>query len=126
MNSLPEMLCQFANVLQRRLFPALEEELGELTEPHSALVQAIALLQIDAFVVVRSGRGRPAHSRSNILRAFVAKAVFNLPHTRALLERLRSDIRLCRLCGWKAASELPDETVFSRAFRDFANSQLPQ
>lgn len=126
MNSLLQILTQFANVLQTRLFPALQEELGELTETHQALVKTLALLQMDQFVAVRRGRGRPAHNRANILRAFVAKAVFDIPHTRALLERLQCDTALRRLCGWERAADVPDETVFSRAFGQFAASQLPQ
>jgi hypothetical protein len=74
----------------------------------------------------RSGPGRPAHSRANLLRAFVAKAFFNIPHTRARIERLRSDPTLLRLCGFRYAADLPDETIFSRAFAEFSASQLPQ
>jgi hypothetical protein len=89
-------------------------------------VRALALLGLDGFVAVRGGRGRPAHDRSSIARAFLAKAIFNLPHTRALLERLAHDEVLRRLCGWRTAAEVPDETVFSRAFAEFAKSELPQ
>ncbi len=126
MNSLLHFLGEFGNVLQRRLFPALQQELGELTGKHKFLVEVLALLQMDHLVAVRRERGRPPHSRANILRAFVAKAVFNIPHTRALLERLKSDPTLRRLCGWQNAAEVPDETVFSRAFAEFAASELPQ
>jgi hypothetical protein len=42
------------------------------------------------------------------------------------LERLEHDEVLRRLCGWDTAAEVPDETVFSRAFAEFANSELPQ
>ncbi|MCY4675106.1 MAG: transposase [Bacteroidetes bacterium] len=33
-------------------------------------------------------------------RAFLAKAVLNLPTTRALVDRLQSNPTLRRLCGW--------------------------
>jgi len=65
--------------------------------------------------VVRHGRGRRQHDRSRIARAFLAKAIFNLPHTRALLERLAHDEILRRLCGWDTAAEVPDETVMPSA-----------
>jgi len=100
--------------------------LGELTGQHKRMVEILALLQMDQFVAARKGRGRPAHSRANMLRAFVAKAVFNIPHTRALLERLQSDGVLRQLCGWEQAGSVPDETVFSRAFTEFAAGQVPQ
>ena len=126
MNSLLQLLNTFSNLLQTTLFPALEQEVGPVTGEHRALVEALGLLQIDGFVEARSHRGRPAHSRVNILRAFVAKAVFGLPHTRALLSRLQNDVALRRICGWESASSVPDETVFSRAFAEFAATEAPQ
>jgi hypothetical protein len=81
---------------------------------------------LDAFVTVQHGRGRPAHDRAAIARAFVAKAIWNLPTTRATLDRLRSDVALRRMCGWEAAAAVPDETVFSRAFAEFARHELGQ
>lgn len=59
-------------------------------------------------------------------RACVAKAVFNLQTTRALLDRLRADIVLRRLCGWETAAGVPDESVCSRSFAEFAQSQWAQ
>lgn len=126
MNSLRQLLSAFGNILQTHLFPAVEQELGRLTEQHRALVKALALLNMDRLVGACSRRGRPPHSRANILRAFVAKAIFDIPDTRALLGRLHSDSALRRLCGWDSADKLPGETVFSRAFAAFASSELPQ
>src|SRR5262249_39467695 len=126
MNSLQQLVTVFGDVLQQQLFPALEEEFGPLSERMEEFVRALALVGLDGFVAVRHGRGRRPHDRSNIARAFLAKAIFNLPHTRALLERLADDEVLRRLCGWDGASEVPDETVFSRAFNEFAKSELAQ
>ena len=74
---------------------------------------------------VRGGRGRPLADRAALARAFVAKAVFDLPTTRALVERLRSDPALCRICGWDLRGAVPGEATFSRAFAAFAASDLP-
>ena len=127
MNSILQFLRgSFGPVLQGRLFPALREELGPLGNRREQFVSALAMLQLDGFVAVRHGRGRPAHDRASVARAFVAKAVFNVPTTRALLDRLRCDAVLRRLCGWETAAEIPDETVFSRAFAEFARSEFPQ
>jgi len=126
MNSLLDILSTFGQILQNQLFPVLEEELGPLGEHHQDFVRALALLQMDGFVAVRHGRGRPAHDRACLARAFLAKAVFNLPHTRALLDRLAHDITLRRLCGWERASQIPHESAFSRAFAEFAESELAQ
>jgi hypothetical protein len=126
MNSLPQVAAIFGNLLQQQLFPALKDQFGPLSERMQELVRALALVGLDGFVVVRRGRGRRGHDRSCIARAFLAKAIFNLPHTRALLERLATDEVLRGLCGWNTAEDVPDETVFSRAFAQFAKSELPQ
>jgi hypothetical protein len=126
MNSLHNFLRAFGQVLQQKLFPALQEELGDLSPRYQAFIRALALLQMDGFVAVRHGRGRPAHDRSCMARAFLAKAVFNLPHTRALLERLAHDVTLRRLCGWERAAEVPEESTFSRAFAELARQEFGQ
>lgn len=58
--------------------------------------------------------------------AFVAKAIYGFALTRQLLERLRNDAQLRRLCGWQEARQVPSESTFSRAFAEFAAMQLPQ
>jgi Transposase DDE domain/Transposase domain (DUF772) len=127
MNSFLEFLAgTFGPVLQDRLFPALQQELGPLGEREEEFVRALALLQLDGFVGVQQGRGRPAHDRACLARAFLARSVFNLPTTRALMERLRCDQVLRRLCGWERAADIPHESAFSRAFAEFAASQFPQ
>src|SRR5207237_1045813 len=87
MNSLLQVFGTFGQILQKHLFPALQEELGPLSERMKEFVRALALLEMDGFVAVRHGRGRPAHDRASVARAFLAKAVFGFPTTRALLDR---------------------------------------
>lgn len=126
MNSLLDIFGVFGQILQNQLFPVLEEEVGPLSERHRDLVRALALLQMDGFIAVRHGRGRRPHDRACIARAFLAKAIFNFLNTRALLDRLAHDAALRRLCGWERAAEVPDETVFSRAFAEFARNEFGQ
>ena len=45
--------------------------------------------------------------------------------TSMLIERLTVDKQLRRLCGWEHPGELPSEATFSRAFAEFARSELP-
>ena len=54
-----------------------------------------------------------------------AKTIYNLPTTRALLERLATDSALRRICGWERKSDVPDEWTSSRAFAGFPAAQLP-
>jgi Transposase DDE domain/Transposase domain (DUF772) len=112
--------------IQGNLFPLLTEELGPLTETHKRLVIVFEVARIDSFVQVWPGLpGRPPHDRVALARAFVAKAVLGLPTTLMLIERLTVDNQLRRLCGWERLGEIPSEATFSRAFAEFARSQLP-
>ena len=70
--------------------------------------------------------GRPPKDRAAMARAFVVKAVYDMPTTRVLLDRLVTDVALRRICGWERKSEVPSESVFSRAFAEFSDTQLPQ
>jgi transposase len=125
--TLSDQLKQFLRVLQGALFPTLRGELGPLTEKHEQLVAVLSMIRIEALIAGWSGGvGRPAKDRRSMARAFVAKAVYNMSHTRQLLERLSADVALRRICGWENAGEIPHESKFSRAFGEFAKSQLPQ
>ena len=112
--------------IQSDLFPWLEEQLGELTENEQRLVTTLDLIRIEKFTTFsRNLRGRPKKKRDAIARAFVAKAEYNMPTTRALLDRLACDKKLRRICGWEQKGRIPSESTFSRAFAEFADSQLP-
>jgi hypothetical protein len=43
-----------------------------------------------------------------------------------LIDRLKNDEVLRRLCGWVLLSQIPAECAFSRAFAEFAQSEFPQ
>ena len=125
--TLPEQLKQFVRVMQGCLFPALEEQLGPLTDKLRQLVATLNLIQIETMVGSwHGGVGRPARHQRAMARAFVARAIFNLDGTRQLLDRLHNDPSLRRICGWESRREIPHESQFSRAFASFAASELPQ
>jgi hypothetical protein len=52
------------------------------------------------------------------------QAVIGLPTTSMPIERLKVDKQLRRLCGWERPAELCSEATFSRAFPEFARSEL--
>jgi len=127
MKRLHETLSQAWLNIQSTLFPWLSEELGPLTAKQQELVTTLELLRIEEFIISPRGfPGRPAQDRTAIARAFVAKMVYNLPTTRALLDRLATDKALRRLCGWECKNRVPDEWTFSRAFSEFSKSRLPE
>ena len=111
--------------LQDDLFPHLEESLGRLGPKYQQIVTVFEMAPVGAFLrAYLGGRGRPLADRAPLARAFIAKAVFNLPTTTHLIERLRHDKTLRRLCGWQRLGAVPSEATFSRAFAEFAASEL--
>ena len=121
-----DTISQFWNRIQGALFPELEEELGPLTEKQQQLVAILEVVRVEQFLPRFFGCiGRPQKDRAALARAFVAKAVFNMPTTRALIERVQSDISLRRICGWERRNEVPNESTFSRAFCECVESELP-
>ena len=121
-----ERAVQFRNLLQSELFPVLETKLGNLSKPARLLAAIVGWQPLARWIPARRARtGRPACDRLRLATAFFAKAVYKLSTTRHLLERLRSDEQLRRLCGWDTAAEVPTEATFSRAFAEFARQGLP-
>ena len=111
---------------QRELFPWLEETLGPLGERYQRLVRVLELVRVEEWLPYSQGwRGRPLKDRAALARAFLAKAVLDVATTRGLVERLRNEATLRRLCGWERAGSVPSESTFSRAFVEFTESDLP-
>ena len=127
MNCLRGSFAPYWQSIQRALFPQLEPVLGPLTGKQQQLVQTLEVIRIEQWIP-RCFRvpGRPRKDRAALARAFVAKAVYDMPTTRVLLDRLVTDVALRRICGWERKSEVPSESVFSRAFAEFSDTQLPQ
>ena len=119
------MLSDYWYAFQQELFPWLESEFGAMGERYELFVAVLELVRVEALLPHFRGQvGRPEEDRAALARAFIAKAVFDVPTTRALIERLEVDGRLRRLCGWSGAGRLPSEATFSRAFSEFAESGL--
>ena len=115
--SLREMLSDYWYAFQQELFPRLESDLGPLGERYELFVAVLELVRVEALLPCFRGQvGRPEEDRAALARAFIAKAVFDVPTTRALIERLEVDGRLRRLCGWSGGGRLPSEATFSRGF----------
>ena len=127
MSKLLDTLSQTWLNIQSSLLPWLSEELGPLTKKQQELVTTLEVVRIEEFIYSSRGfPGRPPQDRTAIARAFVAKTIYNLPTTRALLDRLETDSALRRICGWERKNDVPDEWTFSRAFAEFSASQLPE
>ena len=115
--------------IQRMLLPALVEEMGPLSVKEKRLVAVCELVRLESFLAGTGwrGYGRKPKSRIKMAKGFLAKALYNMPTTRALIDRLESDTNLRRLCGWEnGPGEVPDEATFSRAFAQFSAMRLTE
>lgn len=121
-----EQATQFAHILQMTLFPRIEEELGELSAPARLLAAVLEMVNLAGLSGGSARTGRPREDRIALAAAFIAKAVYGCATTRALLEQLRGNSQMRRLCGWSHAGQLPSESTFSRSFAEFARTALPQ
>ena len=121
------MMSRWAHV-QSCLFPWMREELEPFTEALERLIIVLDTIGLEAYVAGPPchGRGRMPDDRRALARAYVAKALLGLPTTTALVERLHIDKSLRRICGWEARREVPSESTFSRAFAEFAETELPE
>ena len=120
------VILSMMNSIQRHLFPFLEEELGPLSEFHRNVISTLEIIRIEGEISDDHWFGRPILSRKAIGRAFVAKAVCNAPTTIDFRNRILGDPILRRICGWEERDQVPSESTFSRAFREFAESKLTE
>lgn len=120
---LREAVSWLMGTLQRNLFPRLEECWERpLTDKEQQLVSILELLHIERFAGQPTPQrfGRKLRERRAMARAFVGKAVYNHPTTRATLEALRASRVFRRICGFVRRADIPSEATFSRAFAEFA------
>lgn len=116
----------FWDRVEGSLFPSLQERLPLMTETHRRLVLVLEIVRVEEHVghLNWSWMGAPPKDRTALARAFVVKSALNMPTTKALLDRLRVDETLRRLCGWERRREIPSESTFSRAFEEFSKVGL--
>jgi len=127
MSRLTATLSCYWDKIQGSLFPWLLETLDPLTAKQQQLVEILELVRIEEFLPNFDGcEGRPRKTRAAIARSFVAKTIYNMDTTTALIERLKTDRNMRRICGWESLQQLPSDSTFSRAFAEFTATKLPQ
>jgi IS5 family transposase len=113
--------------LQENLFPHLRECCSDpLTKIQKDLVTTLEIVEIEKYVCspLYHWMGRTPEDRRPIARAFVAKAVYDLPTTRMLVDMLHTMPNLRMICGFVRDIDIPSESTFSRAFGEFAQGDL--
>ena len=110
---LSEELTPCWNRFQDVLCPSLAELLGPLTANHQRLIAVLDLAPPETFVRGNGvfSPGRPQHSRIALARSFMAKAVYNLATTRALIDRVQSTC-----CGARNVA-VPRQPLASQTIR---------
>lgn len=122
-----EKLSKLWTNVQLKLFPDLEQQVGELTPEHKRIVAVLELIRIEEFLsCTRFNFGRPTKDRTQISRAFIAKIILKITHTKSLVSLLKKDEKLRRICGWDSFQKIPSESKFCRAFKEFAERSLPE
>ncbi len=130
--TLSPVTVQRFSALQGELITLVEQDYTGLTPKLEQIIRAFEFTQIELAVyrdrgyAQGRGVGQPESDRCALACAFLAKAVLDLKTTRALMDRLQADSKLRRLCGFDLRFALPSESTFSRAFVEFASSELIQ
>ncbi len=103
----------------------VQDHMGELSSDYKALVSILEFVRIEEFLpCTRFNFGRPLKDRKFIARAFVAKVVLKHTYTQSLIRELKANKQLRMICGWDEHSKIPLKSQFSRAFKEFAKSNL--
>lgn len=149
MNPLKETISWLKTKVQEDLFPCLQACFPDpMTEKQKRLITILEIVQVENHVKTPELQwmGRRLADRYAIARAFIAKAVYKFPTTRALMEGLNTMPNLRNICGFSGSgfrtvrktrkengelivervqeSALPSESTFSRAFAEFTASEL--
>lgn len=120
-------VAQIWSRVQAVLFPHVQRCLDrQLTAKQRRLIAILEIVRIEEHVLAGFAQrlGRPRKDRQAIARAFIAKAVYHVPETELLVEMLRTQPTLLAICGWPDVGALPSPSTFSRAFTEFAASNL--
>src|SRR3972149_8417972 len=104
--------------IQNTLFPWLGKELEPLTEKQQEFVRVIELAEVQKHMSPYrwQGIGRKRDDRLAIVKAFVAKAVYNFPTTKVLIAYLHDSTNLRRLWGGGGKGGSPSGSPLSPAF----------
>lgn len=97
------------STIQKWLFPILEDKLGELDDKHREFLTVCETCSPQAHMTPYRwiGNGCPPKSPLALFKAFVAKAVWDFPTTRDLIDAVRHRPVLHRLCGWETPRRKP-------------------
>jgi transposase len=120
------IITEIQRQINQEIIPQWEQTGGEtLTNKLKQVVRVLTVVAIESHLPPeRKRRGPKGHDRGLLARAFLVKALYNLPTTRHLWEMLHTNALLRRIVGWNQRQDIPSEPTFSRAFQAFAQQGL--
>ncbi|MCP4062165.1 MAG: transposase [Gammaproteobacteria bacterium] len=94
-----------------------------LTESHRAFLEMLRVIEehLPTKERVYRGKGRIPFDNLPIIRSFLAKSFFKIETNRDLLNRLKSDSTLRKICGF---TKIPSEATFSRRLKEFSDNHI--
>jgi hypothetical protein len=96
-----------------------------ITAPLEKLIHTIEALALHRLLPEDTQwLGRKRCDRLTLAHSFIAKCILNIPTTKALIERLTVDATLRRIVGFETKKSVPNESTFSRAFKEFSDQEL--
>jgi hypothetical protein len=112
--------------MQQSLFPCIEGNCYlPLTDKEKHLIKILEFIGLEKLIKTdKNCFGRPRAERRVIARCFIAKSVLRYKTTRDLIYELNSNPNLRAICGFRRIADIPSESTFSRAFAEFAHSDL--
>ncbi len=123
-SNLSKMWTKIKNI-ENSLFPEFNEQFGILSPKEERLIKILDFAQIENSITVVKTTN-PPKDREEMARAFIAKSVYNMQATSDLIDRLKIDRTLRVLCGWRYPYQIPSESKFSRAFKEFSEYNIAQ
>jgi hypothetical protein len=116
------------STIRNSLFPCIEEPIGPLTEKEKQFIEVVSLMNLQEHIKEYKwkGIGRKKKDRLCLLKAFIVKALYNVDNTKLLIDFIKGDKNIRRLCGWEIKGAVPSEATFSRAFTEFSKGKLLQ
>ncbi len=115
-------------IVQKSLLPHLNECFNSpLTEREEQLLSILEIVEIEKYVYRTASTqwlGRKVLARRAIARALVAKSFNRYATTADLIRTLKSAPNLRLICGFESIEDIPSESTFSRAFKEFSENGL--
>lgn len=105
----------------------MEQDVGGLTPILVKLIHTLEWVRLEELVPESwCGVGRPAHARTWLANAFVVEITLKCATTVNLIDRLKVDWPLRRICGFSIYKKVPSEATFSRALAEFVDTKLAE